>query len=147
MNLREGFRRVYVIFAVCVCAGAGVALLSGIPTAWKLAEAHRNDIARADVGPVAAAQYSFDPFLYVFENYGSDLPASLNRICMHRGNNYPLVASCARYQLARDSLLTDQVKEALKSLGILWVVAMALYWVWRTLDWVFAGFSAAQRRS
>lgn len=136
VNLREGFRRVYVVFAVCFCAAVAVMLLNDQPTAWKLAEHHRDEIARADVGTSVSANPAFYPASYVIEHYGIDLPHALARICGLQ-QSVELAVACGRYKREEEFLFWDQLRELAKTLGILSLVAAALFWIWRCLDWVF----------
>src|SRR3954468_11411066 len=126
MNLREGFKRVYLIGAIVSTLVFGLILLGrDRPSYWRLADEHRYDIAtaHADVYEITSSAF------YLRDRYGSgDDEEGIARACAI-GSSKPaaLAVACGRYIAARQTIPEQLRWHYLRTAGGTALIALTLY--------------------
>lgn len=145
MNLREGFKRIYAVFAVGICLWAGVDLFAQRPTGERLADRFTTDIARAEAKMMGHVIRDYREENFLRDVHGTySMTQALGSACAKtKPKTAELFAACDEYRLAKEKLPGEIAWHITQTLGLVALLAAVLYLVWRCLDWIFQGFAAA----
>jgi hypothetical protein len=136
MNIREGIRRVFLILGVCAGLGALVTCARWFPyetdhyhfwgNAFKSSAQH-------DADPNGQGRYVFE---WPVDAKGADF---VKEACA-KASTPSTIETCKLFQSDNQSLTSRQWQAVGGALLAALLAFVAVYLLWRSLDWVLAGF-------